>query len=124
MPILTAVALLASTGFAAEPDPELLQQSKRQRRAGWLEIGGGATLVSGGLALMIAGRPSGELSTEDPTVHELRTMSGIGLLLGGVTTMIVGTDSLRQAASSREAALSVTPEPVAQGAGVRLSGRF
>ena len=119
------VALIAATpALASEPDPELLAQAKRHRTTGWAEIGGGATLSAGGLALMIAGRRSGDISTEDPVVHEVRTISGVGCLLVGLSTAVVGVDQLRLAGASRRAAFSVTPEPIAQGAGLRLTGRF
>ena len=126
MRTLTALILMmASPALAADGDPALLEQAKRQRTTGWVTLGGSTAAVGGGLALMLAGRPSGELSEEDPAVHELRTMGGVGLALAGVTGWLVGADSLRKASVTRERAmLTLAPEPVARGGGIRISGRF
>ena len=110
---------------AVEPDADLMALAKRQRTTGWIEIGAGAGAIGGGLTLMIAGRPSGALSDETNTVHELRTMGGIGVVLVGITTMLIGGNTLSVAAATRdEAMITLTPEPVAQGAGFRLNARF
>lgn len=122
--MILSTLLLAAPALAAEPDPDLLAQAKRQRTAGWAGISGGLVAIGAGVATMTVGRPSSEVSTEDPTVYELRSISGAALFLGGATSVIIGVDSLRKAASTREAALSVVPEPVARGAGVRLTARF
>ncbi len=118
-------SLLFSLASAAEPDAELLARAQQLKSLGVAEIGLGAGLAGGGLALMIVGREGGQLSGEAPAVHELRTMGGIGLLLAGITSAMAGGNALERAAAAREeATLSILPEPVAQGAGIRLQARF
>ncbi|HHO51316.1 MAG TPA: hypothetical protein ENK18_10685 [Deltaproteobacteria bacterium] len=119
------MSLLISTVAAAEPDPTLLAQARRQETTGVVELSTGATLIGGGLALMIVGRPGGQVSDEPPGLHELRTMGGIGLTLGGIVSMMAGGHALELASATREQAmLTVAPEAVSQGAGLRLYARF
>lgn len=119
------ISLLISTVSAAEPNPELLAAAQRHKTTGVVELSAGAAAIGGGLTLMIAGRPGGELSDEPQGLHDLRTMGGIGLVLAGITSMMAGGQALERATLAREQAmLSVTPEPVAQGAGLRLHARF
>ena len=103
----------------------LLTRAKRTRTAGVVEISLGGAAMAGGLALMTVGRPASQLNTEDDTVREVRTMGGIVTLIAGMTTGLIGLNTLERAKAMRhQAEIAFIPLVDPHGGGLIVSARF
>ncbi|MBX2797502.1 MAG: hypothetical protein KTR31_07540 [Myxococcales bacterium] len=132
--MLLTITLWAGSAHAADaPTPPMEQArfealAKRQTTAGVAELAGGGLAIGAGFALMTAGRRPGQISTEAQGASDLRTMSGIGLLLAGATTMIMGGNMLTKAAVSRDRAeklaVGVRMDPVNEGLSLHFGATF
>jgi hypothetical protein len=111
------LAWMAAASAAPATTEALDLELQRRRRSGtWLTVGGLAA-VAGGVSVMTIGRGKpGELSEETLLVSDVRSLSGGLLLIGGITTAIVGANHLAEARAIRREqglALSVTPSRLA-----------
>lgn len=120
MSILTA---LLATAHAEPPPPDLGALAGHERRTGTWMTAGGLVAAGGGVAIMSVGRGrSGEISTESLLESDLRSVGGGILLIGGITSTIIGVQHFAEAHSLRREerglTLSILPTRVS------LSGRF
>ncbi|MEQ1572254.1 MAG: hypothetical protein ABMA64_41905 [Myxococcota bacterium] len=98
------VLWLAGSAVAAEPSRTADEWADRFRRSGsWATAGGATSLVAGVLVLSV-GRPPGELSDETQSVSDLRGLSGGVLLVGGLTSGLIGLNHLSESRAWREQA--------------------
>lgn len=124
--MLTTLLLFASPSLAAPPDSlPPLEQARRYRRNGAWQLGLGTLAVAGGFGLLTIGRPSNQISTETDVVREVRDISGVLLLIGGVTSAVVGVNSFERARQAKASAqVGIAPLLVPQGGGLTVVGRF
>lgn len=125
---MIATLLLTFSARAADPPPDFAAQARQHSRAGALQLSLGGAAVGGGLVTLLVGRGEmGEISTESPAVHDLRSVGGAALLIGGFTGVLAGVNSLGRAAAARELAerpVSLAPTLGPDGGGLSLVGRF
>jgi hypothetical protein len=121
-PLLIA---LAPTAFAADGSRT---DADRKATQGAVELGIGTAAIAGGLTLMLVGRgQAGDISDEEPFVHEARTIGGGVLIIAGITTVLVGANHLSKAKDMRErekVTTLVVPVVGPHGAGLVLDTRF
>lgn len=124
---MTLTLLLAFAAHAADPSEDPADQARRYSRNGAVQLSLGTAALGGGLVTLLVGRgTSGEISEESPAVHDLRSIGGAALVLGGFTGVLAGVNNLGRAQAARELSRGVTAVPTvgADGAGLRLVGRF
>jgi hypothetical protein len=129
--MIAMVLVLSARGAEVETEPApVSDQARRATTVGAIEVGVGSAAILGGLGLMLVGRgPPGEVSDESNAVHDGRTIGGAVLVLGGLTSVALGIDSLSRGARLREqesggATARLSPLFVPGGGGVTFDLTF
>jgi hypothetical protein len=97
------IAVLLLTSAHGGDDPPERSPAQRATRAGTIEIVAGSAAIVGGAGLMFVGRgEAGQISEESNAWHDMRSIGGSILVIGGAATLAIGIDSLSRASRLRK----------------------
>lgn len=115
--------LTAAWAAPLPPPVDLAAQERHERKTGIWMTTTGVLLAGGGVAVMSVGRGDpADISEETLLVSDLRSAGGAALLLGGITTTVIGTTHLAEARTLRREQRGLTF--TFGGNHLALSGRF
>jgi hypothetical protein len=129
---VTAALASADPVPAAAPAPEPEARSAEELRAearkrttrGAVEVGVGLAAAAGGVFVLSYQRGDTGVSHEDPWVMDLRSAGGAALLIGGLTTVVIGGNDVSVGRRLRLEAATLGATWVPGGAGAVVAARF